>query len=69
MMAAFSASAVYIIGVGIVEPFDSSIEGLAIEKVELPGSSQMLFFIFARCAYIENNGCCIGFSLFDKVLG
>ena len=67
-MASTSASAVDVIGAGFIELFDSGIECLGIEVIQLSGASQMTFCVFFGSADIEEEAGGICLCLVDEGL-
>ena len=67
-MASLSASAIDVIGAGLIQLLDSDIECFGIEVIQLLGTCQMTFCIFLWGAYIEEKAGGIRLCLVDKGL-
>ena len=67
-MASLSASAIDVIGAGLIQLLDSGIECFGIEVIQLLGTCQMTFCIFLGSADIEKEAGGIRLCLIDKGL-
>ena len=67
-MASLSASAIDVIGAGLIQLLDSGIECFGIEVIQLVGASQMTFCVFFGSADIEKEAGGICLCLVDKGL-
>ena len=64
-----SAATINIIGVFLVEPFQTFVESLVVKKVEKHGSLNVAFGIFFGCSHIKNYSCAVSLCLFYKRFG
>ena len=67
-MASLSASAIDVIGAGLIQLLDSGIECLGVEVIQLVGASQMTFCVFLGSADIEKEAGGIRLCLVDECL-